>query len=143
MSDLKMAEINRVTMDGRCGADPELKYTAGGKAICRFSLANSEHYKDAQGARQERATWVDVVTFGNMAEYLGQSLKRGIPVYVEGRLQMDEWQDKSTGQKRRKLQIVASRVCVLCWPDSAATQDPPPANRPSSTEPLPDDDVPF
>lgn len=148
MSDLKMPDLNVVVLAGRLTRDPELKYTASGMAVCRMGLAVSRFFKGKDGEKREETTFVDVVVWEKSAEYCGQRLRKGRPVVVEGRLRSDSWDDKTTGQKRWKLEIIAQRVRELDWEDrgGAGSGGAPAASRPEPREieePMPEDDIPF
>jgi single-strand DNA-binding protein len=97
--------INKVIIVGNLGKDPELRYTADGKAIANFSLATSESWKDKQGQEQTKTEWHNVSIFGKLAEVAGKYLKKGSQVYIEGKLQTRKWQDKQ-GQDRYTTEIV-------------------------------------
>lgn len=116
MSDLRLPDLNKVLIAGRLTRDPELKYIASGRAVCRLGLANSRHFRDKNsGERREDTSFVDVTVWDKQAEWIGEKLKKGRPVLVEGRLKSDMWDDKNTGQKRTKVEIVALRVTPLDW----------------------------
>ena len=149
MSDLRMPDINRVLLAGRLTRDPELRYTPTGTAVCKMSVAVSRFFKGRDGERKEETTFVDVTVWEKTAEYCGQRLKQGRPVLVEGRLKSDSWEDKTTGQKRSKLEIQAQRVQELDWEDRAggggggsSAPAPRQESRPIE-EPIPEDDIPF
>lgn len=108
-----MASVNRATLLGNLGADPEIRYTQNGQAVCNFRLATSETWTDkATGKKQERTEWSQIVVFGRMGEAAAEHLRKGSQAYVEGRIQTREWQDKE-GQKRWTTEIVASQVVFL------------------------------
>ena len=107
-----MASLNRVTLIGRVGADPETRYTQGGQAVCRFRLATSSSYTDRSGQRVEQTEWHSIVTFGKTADVCGQYLHKGSLAYVEGSLTTRKWQDKN-GQERFTTEIKADRVQFL------------------------------
>lgn len=117
MADLRVPDLNKVLIAGRLTRDPELKYTQGGMAYCRFTIANSRFFKGRDGERKEETSFVDVVIWDKQAEFVGERLKKGRPVLVEGRLKSDSWEDKTTGQKRSKLEIQGIRVVPLDWDD--------------------------
>lgn len=145
MSDLRMPDLNRVILAGRLTRDPELRYTPQGTALCKLGLAVSRVYKSREGERKEDTTFVDVTVWEKTAEYCGQHLRKGRPIIVEGRLKSDTWDDKTTGQKRSKLDIIAERIHQLDWedrPGSGGTA-PRPEPRDVAEEPVPEDDVPF
>ena len=104
--------LNRVMLIGHVGKDPEMKYTPGNVAIANFSVATAESYKDKTGALQERTEWHRIVTFGRTAEVMGEYLKKGQQVYVEGRIQTRSWDDDK-GQKRYITEVVALSVMFL------------------------------
>ncbi len=101
-----MASYNKVILIGNLTRDPELRYTAKGTAIARIGLAVSRKWRNEAGEMQEETTFVDVDAFGRQAETIGQYLKKGRPIMIEGRLRLDQWEDKTTGQKRSKLGVV-------------------------------------
>ena len=101
-----MASYNRVILAGNLTRDPELRYTPKGTAVADLSLAVNRSWKDEAGQAQEEVTFVDVTAFARSAEVIAQYLKKGRPILVEGRLRMEKWDDKQTGQKRSKLSVV-------------------------------------
>ena len=107
-----MASVNRVILIGNLGRDPELRYTQGGQPVTSFSLATNERFKNREGQPQERTEWHRIVVWGQTAEHCAQYLSKGRSIYVEGRLQTREWEDKE-GQKRRTTEIVAQTVQFL------------------------------
>ena len=104
--------VNRVILVGRLGKDPETRYTSSGQAVCNFSVATDETYKDKAGERQKRTEWHKIVVWGKQAEIAQQYLKKGSLIFIEGRIQSREWQDKE-GQKRTSFEIVASNFRML------------------------------
>lgn len=115
MSDLRVPDLNKVLIAGRLTHDPDLKYISSGRAVCRIRIANSRFYRSKEGERKEDSTFIDVSMWDKQAEWVGEKLKKGRPVLVEGRLKSDMWDDKTTGQKRSKIEIVAIRVTPLDW----------------------------
>jgi single-strand DNA-binding protein len=107
-----MPNLNKVMLIGNLTRDPEIKYTAKGTAICDLSLAINRSFKGDNGERQEETTFVDVTLWGKTAELAGQYLAKGRPVYIEGRLQLDTWQDKE-GQKRSKMKVIGETMQFL------------------------------
>ena len=99
--------VNKVILVGRLGRDPETRYTGGGQAVANFSVATDETYKDKSGERQKRTEWHKIVVWGKQAEIAQQYLKKGSLIFIEGRIQSREWQDKE-GQKRTSFEIVAT-----------------------------------
>jgi len=104
--------VNKVILVGRLGRDPETRYTGGGQAVANFSVATDETYKDRNGERQKRTEWHRITVWGKQAEIAQQYLKKGALVYIEGRIQTREWQDKE-GQKRTSFDIVANNFRML------------------------------
>ena len=104
--------VNKVILVGRLGRDPETRYTSGGQAVANFSIATDETYKDKNGERQKRTEWHKIVVWGKQAEIAQQYLKKGSLIFIEGRIQSREWQDKE-GQKRTSFEIVASNFRML------------------------------
>ncbi len=104
--------MNKVILLGRLGKDPELHHTANGKTVCNFSVATSESWKDAEGNRQERTEWHNIVVWGKQAESCGEHLAKGQQVAVEGSIRSRSYDDKN-GVKRTVVEIVAERVEFL------------------------------
>jgi len=104
--------VNKVILVGRLGRDPETRYTGGGQAVANFSVATDESYKDRNGERQKRTEWHKIVVWGKQAEIAQQYLKKGSLIFIEGRIQSREWQDKE-GQKRTSFEIVATNFRML------------------------------
>ena len=104
--------VNKVILVGRLGRDPETRYTGAGQAVCNFSIATDETFKDRSGERQKRTEWHKIVVWGKQAEIAQQYLKKGSQIYLEGRIQSREWTDKE-GQKRTSFEIVASNFRML------------------------------
>jgi single-strand DNA-binding protein len=101
-----MANFNRVILAGNLTRDPELRYTPKGVAIAKITLAINRTWKSETGETKEEVTFVDVDAFGRQAEVVGQYMKKGRPFLVEGRLKLDQWEDKNTHQKQSKLKVV-------------------------------------
>jgi len=104
--------VNKVILVGRLGRDPETRFTGAGQAVANFSVATDETYKDRSGERQKRTEWHKIVVWGKQAEIAQQYLKKGSLVFIEGRIQSREWQDKE-GQKRTSFEIVATNFRML------------------------------
>lgn len=117
MGDIRVPDLNKVLIAGRLTRDPELKYTAGGRPLCKAGIANTRYYRTQEGERREETTFVDLTIWGKMAEFVGERLKKGRPVLVEGSLRTSEWEDRETGQKRRRTEVNADRVTPLDWDD--------------------------
>ncbi|MBK1882497.1 single-stranded DNA-binding protein [Luteolibacter pohnpeiensis] len=154
-----MANLNKVMLIGNLTRDPELRYTPKGTAVADIALAINRVWNNEQNQRQEETTFVDITLWGRQAELAQQYLTKGRGAYVEGRLQMDTWDDKQTGQKRSKLKVVAESLQFL--PDGGARTGNapaggmmggtarPPQQRPQGASAAPpddfteDDDIPF
>ncbi|MCB9530347.1 MAG: single-stranded DNA-binding protein [Myxococcales bacterium] len=145
-----MASVNKVILIGNLGADPELRTTAGGQAVCELRLATNERWTDKSGATQERTEWHRVVVWGRSAENAAKYLAKGRSAYVEGRLQTREWTDKD-GNKRYTTEIVADRLQFIGGRDGGGgggRYDGPPPPRdddaPSGGDTsFSDDEIPF
>src|ERR1700726_2395173 len=105
--------VNKVILVGRLGRDPETRYTGGGQAVCNFSIATDESFKDRNGERQKRTEWHKIVVWGKQAEIAQQYLKKGSLLYLEGRIQSRQWDDKKDGTKRTSFEIVANSFRML------------------------------
>src|SRR3954467_3799646 len=101
-----MANFNKVILAGNLTRDPELRYTPKGVAITKFGLAINRTWKSETGETKEEVTFVDIDAFGRQAEVIAQYMKKGKPLLVEGRLRLDQWEDKNTHQKQSKLKVV-------------------------------------
>jgi single-strand DNA-binding protein len=108
-----MASFNKVILMGNLTRDPELRYTPKGMAIAKFGVAVNRVWTNEAGEKKEEVTFVDVDVFGRTAENVGQYMRKGRPILVEGRLKLDQWDDKQTGQKRSRLGVVAETVQFL------------------------------
>jgi len=104
--------VNRAILVGRLGRDPETRYTSGGQAVCNFTMATDETYKDRNGERQKRTEWHRIVVWGKQAEIAQQYLHKGSLIFVEGRIQTRQWDDRE-GQKRTTVEIVANNFRML------------------------------
>jgi single-strand DNA-binding protein len=116
--DTAMASVNKVILIGNLGRDPELRYTQNGQAVANFTVATSERFANKSGEQQERTEWHRIVAWGRTGELCAQYLSKGRSVYIEGRLQTREWEDKD-GQKRTTTEINAQRVQFLGGPRGA------------------------
>jgi single-strand DNA-binding protein len=108
-----MANLNKVMLMGNLTRDPELKYTPKGTAVAELGLAINRVFSAENGEKREETTFVDVTLWGRTAEIAGEFLKKGRPVFIEGRLQLDTWDDKQTGQKRSKLKVVGEGIQLI------------------------------
>lgn len=138
--------VNRVILIGHLGRDPEVRATASGLPVANFSVATSEYQgTDAEGNRQERTEWHNIVVFGKQADFCRQYLRKGRLVFVEGRLQTRDWEDRD-GNRRRTTEVIAGNVRILDSRRSAEEGAAAPAREESKPAPevgLTDDDVPF
>ena len=107
-----MASVNKVILIGNLGADPETRYLPSGDAVANIRIATTDIWKDKSGEKQEHTEWHRVAFFGKLAEIAGEYLKKGSPVYIEGRIRTRKWQDKE-GQDRYSTEIVADRMQLL------------------------------
>ncbi|HJZ71404.1 MAG TPA: single-stranded DNA-binding protein [Vicinamibacterales bacterium] len=151
-----MGSVNKVILVGNLGRDAELRYTPGGAAVAKFSLATTEVWNDKGGQRQERTEWHNIDLWGKQAESLSEYLVKGKQVYVEGRLQTDEYTDKE-GVKRKSTKVRCDRVVLLSGGGSGGRGGGGGYSRsadegmagahagpaPDVSEPLTDDDIPF
>jgi len=140
--------FNKVILVGNLGRDPELRYTPQGTPVCSFSMATNERRKDKTGEMQDQTTWFRVTLWGRQAETASQYLTKGRPVYIEGRLRVEEWTDRD-GKPRHTLEVTATDMQFIgggrgegeapmerAATATAASSEQPPAE-------LPDDDIPF
>ncbi|HMK35279.1 MAG TPA: single-stranded DNA-binding protein [Desulfomonilaceae bacterium] len=152
--------LNKVLLIGHLGKDPEVRYTASGKAMATFSIATSQQWRDQDGADQERTEWHRVVAWGRLGEICGEYLSKGKQVYIEGRIQSRDWEDQD-GNKRTTVEIVVNDLILLGGagqsqnraPSEGQKRQPPsqskgPAASPRRQDdryapPPPEDDIPF
>lgn len=143
-----MANLNKVLLLGNVTRDPEVRYTPKGSAVCDLGVAVNRAYTTESGEKREEVTFVDVTLWGRTAEVASEYLKKGRAVFIEGRLQMDTWDDKQTGQKRTRLRVVAENMQLLGGRPTAGadTGESRQASAPpkKSAAPEPDEDeIPF
>lgn len=151
---LIMANLNKVMLIGNLTRDPELRHTPRGTAVAELGLAINRTWTDDQKGKQEETTFVDVTLWGRQAETVQQYLTKGSPIYIEGRLNLDTWDDKATGQKRSKLKVIGESFQFLSG-NKAGGGSPAPRSAPdrsnsssgASAAPAEDfqeeDDIPF
>jgi len=148
-----MGSVNKVILVGNLGRDAEVRYTPGGAAVARFSIATTEVWNDKSGQRQERTEWHNIDLWGKQAESLSEYLVKGKQVYVEGRLQTDEYTDKE-GQKKKSTKVRCERVVLLGGGGRGGSGSSERSERSTggggssvshddTSEPLTDDDIPF
>jgi single-strand DNA-binding protein len=146
-----MASFNKVILMGNLTRDPELRYTPKGTAVAKLGLAVNRSWRNAEGQQQDETTFVDVDAFGKQAETLGQYMQKGRPILIEGRLKLDQWEDKNTGQNRSKLGVILEKFSFVGGgSQNGGTTSIPQATAPPPTSEVPpfddgpsDDDVPF
>ncbi|HEY5811825.1 MAG TPA: single-stranded DNA-binding protein [Terrimicrobiaceae bacterium] len=147
-----MANLNKVMLIGNVTRDPEVKFTPKGSAVADLGLAINRSYTNQGGEKVEEVTYVDVELWGRLAEIAGEYARKGRPVFIEGRLRLDSWEDKQSGQKRNRLKVVAEGLQLLgsrqgggadpeAEPPATKASRPVPS-RSAATEPA-DDDIPF
>lgn len=139
--------VNKVILIGNLGRDPEVRFTGGGRAVANFRIATSEVFSDAQGQRQERTDWHNIVVWGKQAETCGQYLQKGRQVYVEGSLRTRSYDDKD-GNKRYVTEVVAQRVQFLGGGGGGGgrgmePRDPMGDDAGGAGPAVPEDDIPF
>src|SRR3954454_15832882 len=105
--------VNKVILVGRLGKDPELRSIPSGTSVAKFSLATDDRFTDKNGDKQERTEWHNIVVWGRLAEICGQYLKKGKLVYIEGSIRTDSWDDKETGVKKYRTEIIANTMQML------------------------------
>ncbi len=139
-----MASVNKVILVGHLGSDPEVRYTPSGKAVANFSLATTERFTNKEGEKEERTEWHKIVAWARLGEICGEYLTKGSHVYIEGRLQTRNWEDRD-GNKRYTTEIVAQAMQMLGGGSKkggevASVEESHPSEEPVS---IPDDDIPF
>ena len=145
-----MGSVNKVILVGNLGRDAEVRYTPGGAAVSKFSIATTEVWNDKSGQRQERTEWHTIDLWGKQAESLSEYLLKGKQVYIEGRLQTDEYTDKE-GIKRKSTKVRCDKLVLLGGGgggrgssiDRSGDSMGSPASGPEMSEALTDDDIPF
>ncbi len=143
------ASVNKVILIGNLGSDPQVRFTPSGQAVANFNIATNESWKGKDGQDQEKTEWHKIVVWGKLAELCGEYLGKGRTVYVEGRLQTREWNDKE-GNKRYTTEIVANSIQFLGSPgekNKSYAEAKPVSSKSSATGEIPvpesDDDIPF
>jgi single-strand DNA-binding protein len=145
-----MGSVNKIILVGNLGRDPEVRFTPGGQPVANFTLATSEQWTDKGGQRQERTEWHRVVAYDRLAEQARDYLSKGRQVYVEGRLQTRQWDDKD-GNKRSTTEVIARQIVFLGSGGGGGARGEgasrgggvTSSSEPSSEPPLSDDDIPF
>jgi single-strand DNA-binding protein len=140
--------INKVILVGNVGKDPEIKYTPNGVPVAKFSLATNERFKDKSGEWRDRTEWHNVLAWQRLAEIVGEFVQKGSKLYIEGKLQSSSWEDRNSGEKRYRTEIVARDIVLLGSPERScdADGDVPEGERESvhaGTGETDDSDIPF
>ncbi len=139
-----MASVNKVILVGGLGKDPEIKFMPNGDAVCNFSIATTESWKDKTGAKQEKTEWHNIVMYRKLAEIAGEYLKKGSQVFIEGKLQTRKWQTKE-GQDRYTTEIIADSMQMLNSRNSGQSNSQQENNDKQGIEAMEqmEDDIPF
>lgn len=142
--------VNKVILVGNVGQDPEVKYTPSGTPVAKFSLATNERFKDRSDEWQERTEWHNIIAWQRLAEIAGEYVKKGSKLYIEGKLQTSSWDDRQSGGKRYRTEIVARDIVLLRSHDNGDEHDQRGSNgnvcqqeEDSSATELEDQDIPF
>ena len=142
--------INKVTIAGNITRDPELKATPGGASVASMTVAVNRTWKDQSGQLQEDVMFADVTAFGKTADIVAQHLKKGNPIYLEGRLKLDKWDDKKTGEKKSKLRVIMESFQFVGSKQATAETTKPERQKPTiddlpaiATTETNQDDIPF
>ena len=138
--------VNKVILVGNLGRDPELRTTTSGQPVASFSLATNRRWRDRDGNRQEQTEWHDIVCWGRQAEVAGQYLTKGKQIYVEGRLQTRSWEDRQSGEKKYRTEVICDNFQMLgsrgAFDGGDDGQRSAPSEQPPPAAPA-DDDIPF
>jgi single-strand DNA-binding protein len=147
--------VNKVILIGNLGKDPEVKYTPQGTPVAKFTLATNERFKDKEGQWQDRTEWHNITAWARTAEIVGEYLKKGSKVYIEGRLQTHSWDDKQTNQKKYMTEIIVNDLVLLGGRGEGGEaargaaagnnfdQRAPEAEPVATSTPISDEDIPF
>ncbi len=139
--------VNKVILVGNVGQDPEVKYTASGLPVAKLSLATNERFKDRNDAWQDRTEWHSVVAWQRLAEIVGEYVRKGSKLYIEGKLQTSTWEDKQSGERKFRTEIVARDVVLLGARDDGEEARAEAPGEESNAEPaasgVADSEIPF
>jgi len=137
--------LNKVTLIGNLGRDPEVRYTQDGKAIANISIATSESWKDKNGQKVEKVEWHRIVFFGKLAEVVGDYLVKGSKIYLEGKIRTRKWADNNTGEEKYTTEIHGEDLVMLDSPDHGGGGKPehPDQRNPDDNYLDPNGDIPF
>lgn len=134
-----MAGLNKVILIGNLGRDPEMRYTQSGAPVTNFSLAVSRNWKSPEGEQREETEWFSIECWNKLAEIANEYLAKGRQVYVEGRVKLDTWDDRQTGEKRSRIKVVANEMTML----GQRGDQPGGSQAPAVTENAEFDNMPF
>jgi single-strand DNA-binding protein len=137
-----MASVNKVILLGNVGQDPEIRYTTSGEPVANFSIATTDQWKDKNGEKQERTEWHRIVAYKKMAEIIGQYVKKGDPIFIEGSIQSNKYKDKE-GIERTAFQIRLETMRMLGSRGKSDTQQKPEYQQPSGNFDDFEDDIPY
>ena len=150
--------VNKVILIGNLGKDPEIRTTPSGTPVAKFTLATNDRYKDKEGQWQDRTEWHNIVAWQRMAEIVGEYVKKGSKIYIEGRLQTSSWDDKESGQKKYRTEVIANDLVLLGGRGEGADSESAPRGRgaaassndfdqraaePEPSAQITDEDIPF
>lgn len=138
--------VNKVILIGRLGRDPEVRSTPSGQTVTNFTVATNRIYNDRDGNRQEQTEWHNIVCWGRQAEIAGQYLTKGRQIYIEGRLQTRSWEDRQSGEKRYRTEVICENFQMLGPRGDRGTDDARPGTPDAGEDlgaPPEDDDIPF
>src|SRR5229473_6776711 len=142
--------INKVILVGNVGADPEVKYTPSGVPVGKFSIATNERFKNKSGEWQDRTEWHNIVAWQRLAEIVGEYVSKGSKVYIEGKLQTSSWEDRHSGEKKYRTEIVARDLVLLGSRENGDGAKPAASQSAEETESgeaghgeIADEDIPF
>ncbi|HKR85193.1 MAG TPA: single-stranded DNA-binding protein [Terriglobales bacterium] len=142
--------VNKVILVGNVGQDPEVKYTPSGTPVAKFSIATNERFKDRSDEWQERTEWHKIIAWQRLAEIVGEYIRKGSKLYIEGKLQTSSWDDRQSGSKRYRTEIVARDIVLLGSHDNEEPSDDLKTNGGhqhqntyASSSEITDQDIPF
>jgi single-strand DNA-binding protein len=139
--------VNKVILLGNVGQDPEVKYTPSGVPVARLSLATNERFKDKNDQWQDRTEWHSIVAWQRLAEIVGEYVRKGTKLYIDGKLQTTSWQDRQSGEKKYRTEIVARDIILLGSRENGekggAIESPNEKSAPEPVSSVVDEDIPF
>lgn len=135
--------LNQVTLAGNLTRDPESKFTPSGVCICNISVAVNRRWKDKNGEEKEEVYFGDAIAFGKTAEVIAKHFRKGMPIFLQGRLKQEEWEDKNTGAKRSATRILVESFQFVGKREDGASHQPMPPRTPTQVRDNTDDSVPF